>query len=48
LKELSLLLERDPKSIQDQYLTKMLADGLLELKFPDNKFHPEQAYRSRK
>jgi len=48
LKELGRILDRDTKSLQDQYLTKMIADSSLELKFPDNKFHPEQAYRSRK
>jgi len=45
LKELCLYLMRSPNSLQDQYLTPMLAEGLIELKYPDNKNHPDQAYR---
>jgi hypothetical protein len=48
LKELSSVLERDPKALQDQYLTPMLSEGLLELKYPDNKNHPNQAYRRKR
>ncbi|MBF0118142.1 MAG: putative DNA binding domain-containing protein [Desulfobacterales bacterium] len=47
LKELGIVLERNPKSLQDQYLTSMIKDGFLGLRFPDNKNHPEQAYRSK-
>ena len=47
LKELSLLLEREPKAMQDQYLTHMVAQGLLVLKYPYNKNHPDQSYRKR-
>lgn len=39
LKELCLVLERDTKALQDQYLTPMLGEGLLELKYPDVKNH---------
>lgn len=48
LKELSSVLERDLKALQDQYLTPMLSAGLLELKYPDNKNHPDQAYRRKR
>lgn len=48
LKDLANLLERDPKALQDQYLTPMLAEGFMELKYPDVKNHPGQAYRSKK
>jgi hypothetical protein len=48
LKELSSVLERDSKALQDQYLTPMLSEGLLELKYPDNKNHPNQAYRRKR
>lgn len=48
LKELSSVLERDSKALQDQYLTPMLSEGFLELKYPDNKNHPNQAYRSKR
>jgi ATP-dependent DNA helicase RecG len=47
IKELANLLERDPKALQDQYLTPLLAEGLLELKYPEIKNHPDQAYRSK-
>jgi len=47
LKEISEIVERDPKSIQEQYLTKMVAEELLLLKFTDVKNHPEQAYRKK-
>ena len=48
LKDLAKFLQRDPKSIQEQYLTPFLTEGLLELKYPDTKNHPNQAYRSKK
>lgn len=48
LKDLANLLERDPKALQDQYLTPLLAEGFMELKYPDVKNHPGQAYRSKK
>jgi ATP-dependent DNA helicase RecG len=48
LKVLSSILERDPKALQDQYLTPMLAEGLFELRYPENKNHPNQAYRKKK
>ncbi len=47
LKDLSLILERDPKALQDQYLTPMIAEGIIELKYPNNKNHPDQAYRKK-
>jgi ATP-dependent DNA helicase RecG len=48
IKDLADLLERDAKALQDQYITPFLAEGLLELKYPDIKNHPDQAYRSKK
>ncbi len=41
LKDLCLILERDPKALQDQYLTPMIAEGIIELKYPNNKNHPD-------
>lgn len=46
-KELSILLDRDPEGLQDRYLTPMVAEGLLELKYPTNRNHPDQAYRKK-
>ncbi|MGE3063900.1 MAG: RNA-binding domain-containing protein, partial [bacterium] len=48
LKELSEVLKRNPKSLQDQYISDMLKSNTLELKYPDIKNHPDQAYKSRK
>jgi hypothetical protein len=44
LKELGHLLDRDPKALQDQYLTPMISSGSLKLKYPETKNHPNQAY----
>ena len=46
LSELSTLLDRDSKALQDQYLTPMLAAGRIRLKFEDTLNHPRQAYGS--
>ena len=43
---LSRLLDREIKSLQDQYLAQMVASGFLCLKYPDKKNHPDQAYRT--
>jgi ATP-dependent DNA helicase RecG len=48
IKELANLLERDAKTLQEQYITSFLTEGLLQLKYPDIKNHPNQAYRSKK
>lgn len=45
LAELSIVLKRETKTLQDQYLTPMIADGSLQLKFPQTKNHPAQAYK---
>lgn len=44
LQELSRLLKREPKSLQEQYLTPMVADGSVQLRFPESRNHPGQAY----
>ena len=48
LNELSVLLERDSKAIQDQYLSRMLNEEKLYLKYADKKNHPNQAYMTNK
>lgn len=48
LKELASVLERDTKTLQEEYLTPMLGGGLLELKYPGIKNHPNQAYCKKK
>lgn len=46
-KELSVVLERKSKTLQELYLTPMLGSGALELKYPDAIHHPKQAYRAK-
>lgn len=45
--EIALLLKRNPRHIRDYYLTPMIESGDLELAFPDNPAHPQQAYRAK-
>ena len=47
LSELGQILDRDPKSLQDQYLTSMIAECVLEHRYPQVKNHPAQAYRTK-
>ncbi|MCB4791936.1 MAG: putative DNA binding domain-containing protein [Elusimicrobia bacterium] len=47
LKELSRLLNRNPKALQEKYLTSMVNEGVLELKYPTIKNHPDQAYKTK-
>lgn len=48
LRTLAELLNRSPDSIRNHYLTPMLAEGLVELRFPDSPNHPNQGYRTRR
>jgi hypothetical protein len=45
--EMALLLKRNPRYLRDYYLTPMIESGDLELLFPDNPAHPQQAYRTK-
>jgi hypothetical protein len=47
LRELSMLLGRSSETLREQYLTPMLREGALELRFPDARKHPMQAYTTR-
>ena len=44
LEELAKLLQRDSKALQNHYLTKMVSEGLLQLKYPETPNLPDQAY----
>ncbi|WP_281998521.1 ATP-binding protein [Priestia flexa] len=44
LKDLAYLLERTPDGVRNNYLSKMLRKGKLQLKYPDQPNHPKQAY----
>lgn len=48
LRELSKLLNRNQAFIQHDYISGMLSEGLLELKYPESKYHPNQAYRRKR
>ncbi len=43
--EIALLLKRNQRHMRDYYLTPMVELGELELVFPDNPAHPQQAYQ---
>ncbi|MED0654031.1 transcriptional regulator [Anoxybacillus geothermalis] len=44
LKELAELLERTPDGLRNNYLGKLLEEGKIRLKYPDQPNHPRQAY----
>jgi len=44
LEQLSKLLGRQPKNLRDAYLTKMVREGVLQLKYPHAPNRPDQAY----
>ncbi|MGD9602302.1 MAG: hypothetical protein AB7O21_19530 [Gammaproteobacteria bacterium] len=46
-KELGALLKRDPENLQVRFLTSMVKQGQLELRYPEVRNRPDQAYRSR-
>lgn len=45
--QLALLLARSPLTIRTHYIKKLLQEGRLELRFPEKKNHPQQAYRTK-
>ncbi len=46
--ELALLLKRNHRYVRDYYLAPMVESGELELMFPENPAHPQQAYQIKK
>lgn len=46
LRELSDLLDRKQESLRDNYISNLVAEGLLDLRFPGARNHPDQAYRT--
>ncbi|MCK7607763.1 transcriptional regulator [Geobacillus stearothermophilus] len=44
LKELATLLERTPDGLRTNYLGKLVDEGKIRLKYPDQPNHPRQAY----
>lgn len=45
LRTLAELLGREPDSIRNHYVSSMLERGLLELQYPEQLNHPQQAYK---
>ncbi|MCH9627434.1 MAG: hypothetical protein S4CHLAM2_10740 [Chlamydiales bacterium] len=43
--DLGALLSRNPEHLRNRFLTPMVESGELELKYPNNVGHPQQAYR---
>ncbi|TYR79176.1 transcriptional regulator [Priestia megaterium] len=48
LKDLAYLLERTPDGVRNNYLSKLLQQGKLQLKYPNQPNHPKQAYLTHK
>ena len=44
--ELAALVDRDADKLQSRFLTAMVKSGVLELRYPDVRNRPDQAYRS--
>ena len=45
-KELGSLMNRDPENLQERFLAAMVKEGILELRYPEVRNRPDQAYRS--
>jgi ATP-dependent DNA helicase RecG len=45
-KELGALMNRDPENLQQRFLTEMVKEGVLELRYPEVRNRPDQAYRT--
>ena len=44
--ELAALVDRDAEKVQSRFLTAMVKEGALELRYPDVRNRPDQAYRT--
>ena len=44
--QLGTLMDRRKDKLQENFLASMVADGELQLRFPEQPTHPDQAYRS--
>lgn len=48
LQDLGRLLDRKATTLQNHYLSQMVRESLLEMRYADKPAHPQQAYRTRK
>ena len=46
LAELARLLDRKPETLRDSYVSSMIREGMLELRYPEKPSHPDQSYRT--
>ena len=46
LRTLAELLNREPDSIRNHYVNPMIDEGLLQLRYPEQINHPQQAYKT--
>lgn len=46
LKELAVILDRNPSTIQNHYLSDLVKKGRLLLRYPDKPNHPDQGYQA--
>lgn len=44
--EIARLVDRDAEKLQSRFLTAMVKEGVLELRHPDVRNRPDQAYRT--
>ena len=44
--EIATLVDRDAEKLQSRFLTAMVREGVLELRYPDVRNRPDQAYRT--
>ena len=47
LRDLAQLLNRNQKSLQNHYLSSLISEGYLELKYPETPNRPDQAYKAK-
>jgi ATP-dependent DNA helicase RecG len=47
VRDLASLLQRQPGTLRDSYLTELVESGQLNLRYPERPNHPEQGYRTR-
>jgi ATP-dependent DNA helicase RecG len=47
VRDLANLLQRQPGTLRDSYLTELVESGQLELRYPEQPNHPDQGYRTR-
>ena len=47
LRDLAQLMDRSPDTLREGYIAEMVETGDLELRYPEHRNHPDQAYRSK-